>query len=192
MQKLCPPAPHRSWLATVAFATLLLTGYAADTFTVASFNVENYLLEPAGTRPAKSPESRSAVQRTLLTLRADVVALQEIGGIGALEELRGALRAGGLEYPYSELVGGYDTNIQVAVLSRLPILERRPHTNEGFLLRGRRFRTTRGIAELELQVTPHYRVTLINVHLKSQRETAEAAEDEIREQESLILRKIRL
>ena len=50
------------------------------------------------------------------------------------------------------IVFGYDTNIQVAVLSRFPFTARRPHTNENYLLRGRRFRVSRGFVEAEIDV----------------------------------------
>jgi hypothetical protein len=40
--------------------------------------------------------------------------------------------------PFWDEITGYDTNIHLAVLSRLPIVARRPHTNENFLLDGRR------------------------------------------------------
>jgi endonuclease/exonuclease/phosphatase family metal-dependent hydrolase len=190
LQKLCPRRLRlRVMLGVALFGLGGVAGNAAQTFALATYNVENYLLEPAGTRPVKSEASRAAVGRTLLSARADIVALQEVGGHRALEDLRGGLRASGLEYPFTDLVYGYDTNIQVAVLSRFPIVGRRAYTNEGFLLRGRRFRMARGFSELEIRVAPAYRLTLINVHLKSQRETPEAAEDEIREQEALLLRR---
>ena len=44
--------------------------------------------------------------------------------------LVGPLDADGLSYPHWEWVSGADTNIHVAVLSRFPILARRPHTND--------------------------------------------------------------
>ena len=76
----------------------------------------------------------------------------------------------------------------MAVLSRFPITARRPHTQDGFLLQGRRFRLTRGIAEVDIQVTTNYSFTLFVAHLKSRRPAAEADESEIREQEAAILR----
>jgi endonuclease/exonuclease/phosphatase family metal-dependent hydrolase len=39
----------------------------------------------------------------------------------------------------------------VAVLSRFPFTARRSHTNEDFLLGGRRFRVSRGFAEVDVQ-----------------------------------------
>jgi endonuclease/exonuclease/phosphatase family metal-dependent hydrolase len=159
-------------------------------FTVASYNLEAYLDVTTGSRPAKSEASRVKVQESLLALRADVVALQEVGSPRALMELRDALARGGLSYPYWEHVTGFDTNIHLAVLSRFPFTSRQPHTNEGFLLYGRRFRVSRGFAEVEVQVNDRYRFTLISAHLKSRLESSLADQADLREQEAIRLRRI--
>ena len=160
----------------------------AEIFRVGTYNLENYLQRPVGTRPAKSSEGKAKVCESLSALGADVVALQEVGDREALLELRASLKAKNLDYPYWEIVAGHDPNIQVAVLSRFPIVARRPHTNESFLLFGRRFPVSRGFAEVDIQVTPQVAFTLITAHLKSRRPVAEADEAELREQEALLLR----
>jgi len=157
-------------------------------FRVATYNLENYLDAPLGTRPAKSAEGRAKIRESLRVLKADVVALQEIGGTNVLMELRASLKAEGLDYTFWEHVNGWDTNIQVAVLSRFPITARRPHTNDSFLLFGRRFRVSRGFAEVDIKVNDHYSFTLITTHLKSRRPVPDADEAELREQEALLLR----
>jgi endonuclease/exonuclease/phosphatase family metal-dependent hydrolase len=161
---------------------------AANIFRVASFNVENYLDAPAGTRPVKSNEAKAKVRESILVLRPDVLALQEMGSTNALLELRDSLQREGLDLPHWEHVGGFDTNIFVAVLSRFPIVARRSHTNEAFLLGGRRFQINRGFVEVDIQVNAHYTFTLFNAHLKSRRPVAYADEAELREQEALLLR----
>lgn len=163
---------------------------AATTFRVATYNLENYLLEPVGTRPAKTVAARAKVRESLRTASADVVALQEVGGTNALFELRDGLRREGLDYPHWELVHGWDTHIQVAVLSRWPIVARRPHTNEAFLLFGRKFRVSRGFLEIDVRVRDRYVFTLMTAHLKSRRPVPEADEADLREQEALVLREI--
>jgi endonuclease/exonuclease/phosphatase family metal-dependent hydrolase len=163
---------------------------AADTFTIATYNLENYLNAPAGNRPPKSEASREKIRESLLTLKPDVLALQEVGGIDALLELRSALKSAGLDYPHWEFVAGFDTNIHVSVLSRFPFTARHPRTNEGFLLNGRRFRISRGFAEVEIQAGANYKFTLLAAHLKSRREVPAADEADLREQEAILLRGI--
>jgi endonuclease/exonuclease/phosphatase family metal-dependent hydrolase len=165
-----------------------LAAAAADRVTVVTWNLENYLLEAFGTRQPKSPEARAQIRDTLAALRPDVLALQEIGGRAALAELQGALLAKGLDLPHAELVSGCDTNIQLAFLSRFPFSARRPHTNDSFLLQGRRFRVARGFGEVEVAVRPDYRLTVFTAHLKSRRAAPEADQAELRLEEARLLR----
>ena len=158
------------------------------TFSVATFNLEGYLDTAVPGRPAKSPESKAKIRESIRALKPDVLALQEIGGTNALLELRESLRQDGFEFPYWELVNGADTNINVAVLSRFPFSARRPHTYESFLLGGRRFHLSRGIAEVDVQVNASYSFTLIAAHLKSRRLVALADEAELRLEEAKVLR----
>ncbi|MEJ5237738.1 MAG: endonuclease/exonuclease/phosphatase family protein [Limisphaera sp.] len=160
----------------------------APKFRVATYNVANYILREGTGRPVKSPESRAQVCAAIRALAPDVLVLQEMGGSDALEELRGRLKGEGLDYPWAEIVPGWDTNIQVAVLSRFPIVARRHHTNESYLLAGRRLHVSRGIAEVDIEVASAYRFTLFGVHLKSRRPVGVADEAEMRLQEARILR----
>ncbi len=161
---------------------------AADTFRVATYNVENYLDAPGGARPAKSEAARARVRESICALKPDVIALQEIGSTNALLELQGSLKAGGLDLPDREHVTGFDTNIHLAILSRFPITARRPQTNDFFLLTGKRFRVSRGFAEVDIKVNERYSFTLLEAHLKSKRTVAEADQADLRLEEAKILR----
>jgi len=187
------PPPVRAWLWLVVGLLALRPGFfqlqaAPGSFRVATYNLDNYLDQPAGTRPLKAPEGKAKIRESLRAINADVVALQEVGSSNALLELRASLKNEGLDYSHWELVSGWDTNIHVAVLSKLPIGARRPRTTDSFLLFGRRFRVSRGFAEVDIQVTPRYSFTLITAHLKSRRPVPEADELELREQEAIVLR----
>lgn len=78
----------------------------------------------------------------------------------------------------------------MAVLSRFPIIARHPHTNDQFLLDGRRVRVSRGFAELEIQPAPGFTFTLIAVHLKSRLPDSGFDPNEQRFEEAKILRRI--
>src|SRR4051812_3559923 len=107
-------------IALIMAALLPFVGTSAQTFRIATYNVENYLDVPTETRRVKSVESRANVVESILAMKPDVLALQEIGAAGALEELRGSLKTNGLDFLFSERVTGFDTNIHVALLSRFP------------------------------------------------------------------------
>lgn len=179
------------WLCWVLFCLLAPAAWAgSQLFHVASFNVENYLGAPSGSRHAKSPAAQAKVRESILALKPDVIALQEIGSTNVLLGLQAGLRSAGLDLPFWDWVDGHDTNIHVAVLSRFPILQRHPHTNDTFLLDGRRFEVSRGFAEVEIQPNPHFTFTLIAAHLKSRRLTPLADEEEWRYEEALALRQL--
>jgi endonuclease/exonuclease/phosphatase family metal-dependent hydrolase len=177
----------RRWLLLVGLLPEL-TLLHAETFRVATYNVESYLDTATQSRYAKSAEAKARVREGILLLKPDVLALQEMGTAAALQELRESLRTGGVDLPYAEQVSGYDTNIHIAVLSRFPFSARRPHTNDNFLLSGRRFRVSRGFAEVDIQVNHHYCFTLITAHLKSKRPVFAADEAELRLEEAKVLR----
>jgi endonuclease/exonuclease/phosphatase family metal-dependent hydrolase len=162
--------------------------FAAQTFRVATYNVQNYLQTPIGTRQAKSEVSKAKVCESIRATGADVIALQEIGGTNALFDLRERLKAVGMDFPHWEHVLAADTNIQVAVLSKFPITARRSHTNESFLLMGKRHYVKRGFAEIEIAVNERYRFTLLTAHLKSKLSTWDADEQDLRDEEAALLR----
>ena len=161
----------------------------AGTIRIATYNVENYLDQPTESRRyAKSDAARAKIRESIHALNPDVIALEEMGRLSALMELRDSLKREQLEYPYWELVNGWDTNIHVAVLSRLPIVASRPHTNDLYLLDGRRFFVSRGFAEVDLRAGSGFGFTLIAGHLKSRRQVQDADESEERLQEAKQLR----
>jgi endonuclease/exonuclease/phosphatase family metal-dependent hydrolase len=177
------------WLVLIGL-TLAASAEAPLRLRIATYNVENYVVVATDNRAAKTEASRQRVVEAFRLLEADVVALQEVGGLAGLTELQQRLGRAGLDYPHAEWVSGFDTNIQVALLSRHPIVARRSHPEERFLLRGKRFRTSRGILEVDIEVPPSYRFTLMSAHLKSRRETGAAPQEEIREHEARVLRRL--
>jgi endonuclease/exonuclease/phosphatase family metal-dependent hydrolase len=164
---------------------------SGEIFRVATYNLENYLEQPTQSRPhAKSAEAKAKIRETIKAMNPGVLALEEMGDTNALLELRASLQAEGQNFPYWEYVQAFDTNIHVAVLSKLPIVARRPHTNDFFLLDGRRFQVKRGFAELDIQAATNFTFTLIAAHLKSRLTTPDADESEERLAEAKVLRSI--
>ena len=57
----------------------------AETFRVATYNVENYLDQPTESRPhIKSAEARAKIRESIRALQPDVLALEEMGTTNAL------------------------------------------------------------------------------------------------------------
>jgi endonuclease/exonuclease/phosphatase family metal-dependent hydrolase len=177
-----------------AFCFFLFTwwpAFADEIFRVATYNVDTYLDQPTHSRPhIKSAEAKAKVREIIRALSPDVIALEEMGSTNALLELRASLKAEGIDFPFWEHVSGADTNIHIAVLSKFPILECHPHTNDEFLLDGQRLRVSRGFAELEIQPAPGFTFTLIAAHLKSRVPDTAFDPNDQRFEEAKILRRI--
>lgn len=170
---------------------LYFNAFAAETFGVATYNVENYLDQPTESRHyAKTAEARAKIRESIKAMNPDVIALEEMGSTNALLELRASLKADGLDFPFWEYIQSFDTNIHVAILSKLPIVARHPHTNELFLLDGRRLQVKRGFAEVDISAATNFTFALIAAHLKSALNTPEADEAEERFGEVKVLRDI--
>jgi endonuclease/exonuclease/phosphatase family metal-dependent hydrolase len=177
--------------AVLVFILICSDSFAAETIRIATYNVENYLDQPTETRhSAKSAEAKAKVRESIEAMKPDVIALEEMGTTNALLELRASLKTDGLDFPFWEHVSGVDTNIHIAVLSKFPIVARHPHTNDEFLLDGKRFRVSRGFAEVEIRAATNFTFTLIAAHLKSQLQIPNADEAEERLGEANVLRGI--
>ncbi len=157
---------------------------------LATYNLENYLDAPISGRKSKSPEGKAQIHESILRLRPDVAALQEIGSENALLELQGSLKQQGLDLPHWQLVSAADTNIHLGVLSKFRFDASHPHTNVSFLLNGRRFHLGRGFAEIDFVMESGYRFSVIAAHLKSKRSAAAADEAEMRLEEAKLLREV--
>jgi len=176
-------------------ALVLLLGFVycaeswgAPGFRVGTYNLNNYSDDSLGPRPIKTEAAKAKIRESIRALNADVLAVQEVASQRAFEELRFSLRSEGLHYPHAELLFAWDTNIHVGILSRFPVTACRRHTNDTYLLMGRRFHVERGFLEAEVQVAPNDRVTLITAHLKSRRQVVEADQADMRLREATILR----
>ncbi|MGZ4962037.1 MAG: endonuclease/exonuclease/phosphatase family protein [Limisphaerales bacterium] len=167
-----------------------LSNAGEQTFRVATYNLESYLDQPSSRRKAKPPEAKAKVCENILAIKPDVIAMEEMGTTNALMELQSSVKNGGVNLPFWEHITGHDTNIHLAILSKFPITSRRPHTNDAFLLGSHRHFVSRGFAEVEIEITPKYRFTLIAAHLKSRLAVGNADEAEERLQEAMQLREL--
>jgi len=169
-------------------ALIIGVGCRAGSFRVATYNLESYLDTATPTRAIKSAESKAKIRESIQAVGPDVLALEEVGTVSALLELRDSLKADGCDFPYWQHLSCADTNIHVALLSKFAFIASRPHTNDNYLLDGRRFHVSRGFAEVDIKVGPNYSFTLIAAHLKSKRAFGQADEAEMRFEEAKLLR----
>ncbi len=177
----------------ILLVSLLLAGCCfadTNTFTVATYNLENWLLmeRRGGTNSPKPVAERNAVTKVLAGIQPDVLGVEEMGSTNELADLRTRLEAQGLNYPHTEWIQGADPNRHVALLSRFPIVERFPHTNDTYTLNDQPVRINRGILDVRIQVNPAYSFRALVVHLKSKRQTETGDQEYMRREEAKLLR----
>ncbi len=177
-----------AWIGLTLIFFNLPPSNAAETFRVATYNLNNYFLNAGDTRPQKSLESQNQIHENILALKPDILAVQEMSSEAGLMHLQSELKRRGLNLPHHEIITGWDTNIHVAVLSRFPLTARRPHLKDNYLLNGRRFHVSRGFLEVDIQINPNYTLTLLTAHLKSKRAVPQADETDMRLEEARLLR----
>lgn len=146
----------------------------AGTFRVASYNVENLFdavddpKRKDETTPPKDVEAMRRLAQALRQADADVVALQEVENIEILEHFLDEHLPG--MYPHRVLVEGNDVRgIDVAVVSRHPILSVESHKDNEFKLPDGKKTTTfrRDLLRADLQVGA-YPFSVYTSHFKAQ------------------------
>jgi endonuclease/exonuclease/phosphatase family metal-dependent hydrolase len=144
----------------------------AETLTIATYNVENYvpanrMTEAGYRRDYPKPEvEKQALRAVIRGLNADVLILQEMGPRPYLDELQRDLRTVGIDYPLAELALAADPDRHIAILSRRPLHGVKTHNPIEFSYFGMKETVKRGLLEATLS-TPAGEITLFAVHLKS-------------------------
>lgn len=162
----------------------------AATFRVATYNVENWLRMERQRRPDRpKPEpAKQAVLTVLAEVKADVLALQEMGDTNDLAEVADGLAARGLVYPHREWLRGADPVRHVALLSRFPITDRFSRSDYTFTLGTNVIAFQRGVLDVNIRVHEQYAFRALVVHLKSRREVPEFDQAQARLNEAQLLR----
>jgi hypothetical protein len=82
----------QSRFALLSVVLLCSISFAAETFRVATYNVESYLDQPTESRKSvKSDEAKAKVRESIKAMNPDVLAFEEMGSTNALLELRASL-----------------------------------------------------------------------------------------------------
>lgn len=167
---------------------------AARDLVVASYNVENYLptdrrVDGRFVKDAPKPEQEiAAVIRIVSEIKPDILGVIEMGDESMLADFQNRLKAAGMDFPYSEWVKGADAHRHIALLSKLPILERNSRDDVPFELNGVQTRMGRGILDVSVEPAPGQKLRLVGLHLKSRRQVADFDESAMRAREAWFVR----
>ncbi len=169
-------------------------GSAAPGLRFIAYNVQNWLImdrfiDQKPLKSAPKPDSEKSAVVTILTQHSpDIIGLCEIGEAKDLLEIQLALKAAGLDLPYSQHTGGSDPVRHLGLLSRFPLTSPATPALTEFQMQGQSLAINRGILDVSLAAHgKSYR--LLGVHLKSKRETEGADQAEMRVHEARLLRR---
>jgi endonuclease/exonuclease/phosphatase family metal-dependent hydrolase len=115
----------------------------------------------------KPSAEHDAVIELIASARPDILAVQEIGSPSVFEEFRYALRNAGLDFEHIEYLQRGQSEINLAVLSRFPIISRQPHTDDTYTIGDAEIPVLRGFLDVDIRVNPNYTFRLMGAHLKS-------------------------
>ena len=162
-----------------------------DEFSVMTYNL--HLYGPAdrdgtGQLITKPDIERDAVVAIIARARPDVLAVQEIGNPSLFAEFRDALEKAGLDYPHVEYLQRGQSELNLGVLSRFPITDRQPRTEDRYSLGEVQVAVLRGFIDVEIEVRPDYRFRLMVAHLKA-KVFHQLGQTEMRRNEARLLNK---
>lgn len=165
---------------------------APGEFSVMTFNLGRYSLDDRDgdgqKNDAKPGAERQAVVGLIADQHPDVLVVVEIGSPGVFEELCFALQNAGLTYPHTEYLQRGQSEINIAVLSRFPITDRQPHTDDTYSIGPAEIPVLRGFVEVEIEPAAGYRFRLLAAHLKS-KVFHQLGQTEMRRNEARLLNK---
>ena len=144
----------------------------AETLTIATYNVENYVAADRMTdggyrKDYPKPElEKHALRSVIREIAADILVLQEMGPKPYLDELQRDLKGEGIDYPYAGLASAADADRHVAILSRRPLKSVATHMDLTFTYFNAKEVVKRGMLEVTV-ATEDGDFTIFAVHLKS-------------------------
>lgn len=160
-----------------------------------SYNLKNWLtmdrFNGRKTVPmAPKPEQeKSALVDIITAIHPNILGVCEIGDDKDLIDLQQRLRAKGFSFDHVETAHGGDGTRRLALLSRYPIVRRDSQTNLEYQIGGLTLPFQRGILDATLQISEHFQLRCVGVHLKSKRDVPEADQALMRRNEAHLLRR---
>lgn len=151
-------------------------------------NAENYFVpgEKGRSRYVIRPKpvpSRDAVAQVIASARPEIVGLIEMGGLKALDDLKGRLRKLGLDYPHSVIVLRQGEDRALALLSMHPVVRDASRPHYGLYGQQRRL-MLRGILDATVQLPDGRMYRIVGAHLKSRVSDDPAAATSLRKREA--------
>jgi len=141
--------------------------------------------QPVDMKPAEECE---AVLEIIADSNPDILAVQEIGGPLVFDAFLKDLRDRGLEYPFTELLQRGDSERNVALLSRYPIVAVKHRLDDEYSMIEAVVPVRRGYLEADISINPGYELRVFVTHLKT-KDYHPLGQTEMRRNEARLLNK---
>jgi endonuclease/exonuclease/phosphatase family metal-dependent hydrolase len=139
-------------------------------FSVMSFNLNQYRLAIRDDDSEPTPKPKVEAASLVAVIRAvdpDILFVQEMGDDAAWAEFKYALRQAGLLYNDEEYLRRGRQDLNLALLSRFPVVSRDSHVDDHYTIGPTQLPVLRGVMDVTVEPAPGYRLRLIGCHLKS-------------------------
>lgn len=139
---------------------------------IATYNVENLFdgIRDNPHNPKEKPKSKRQLQalaKTFHVMNADVVVMQEVESLRTLRTFRDQYLKD-MGYREAVVVEGNDKRgIDVALLSRLPVISVKSHKQVKFQVAGRMRGFSRDLLQVQVKAPTNYSFTIFAAHLKA-------------------------
>ncbi len=165
-------------------------GLGDGLFSVMTFNVGRYGYHDRtgdGQKGDLKPDAeRNAVITIIRDASPDVLAIQEIGGPVVFEGFKRALASEGISYAFEAYLQREQSEMNLAVLSRYPIIATHQHVDDMFSVGDEQIPVKRGFLEVDIAVHPGYQFRMLVAQLKS-KEYHPLGQTEMRRSEARLL-----
>ncbi|MBC2607468.1 endonuclease/exonuclease/phosphatase family protein [Pelagicoccus albus] len=167
-------ATSRLLLVALVWTISLSATYGEPRLRVATYNLRNYLcmdrvVEGEFRVDYPKPEAeKERIRQTILSVRPDILVVQEIGGDAMLEELQLDLAREGLRYHHRYVLVADDSTRMLGALWKEELqVQPVPHVDLEFSLFGEQRKVKRGLLELQISAPGQELLSLFTLHLKS-------------------------
>ncbi len=163
-----------------------------DEFSVMTYNLDRYGFHDRnqdGQRNNPKPEAEiESVLAVISSASPDILAVQEIGSPPVFDDFVRRLERAGLEYEFREYLQRNDSEMNLAVLSRYPIVSRQSKLDDRYRIGEAQVPVQRGFIDVDISINPAYSIRVMAAQLKS-KDYHPLGQTEMRRNEARLLNK---
>ncbi len=144
---------------------------SGDEFSIMTYNLDRYGMHDRNhdgqSNNPKPGKEMDVIIAVIADAAPDILAVQEIGNPIVFDDFRARLEAAGLRYDSWEYLRRDDSEMNLAVLSRYPIVARQSKLDDEYRIGDEIVPVGAGFIDIDISINPSYSIRLLAAHLKS-------------------------